>query len=93
MGRVKIRFAPKNPFGVLDHEVTLPDGTVVQNPLRVQPNGDGSEVLFTLYRQPEASDAAFAEDAAKVRKDLETLKGILEGKQERVPDKSPTSSS
>ena len=26
MGRVKVKFAEKNKFGVLDHEVTLPSG-------------------------------------------------------------------
>ena len=35
MGRVVVRFAPDNPFGVLDHDVVLPDGTTVTNPLRV----------------------------------------------------------
>lgn len=78
MGRVRITFAPKNPFGVIDHAVTLPDGATVINPLRVQPNGDGSEVIFTLYRRPEVSDASFKEDAARIRSDLKKLKSILE---------------
>lgn len=79
LGEVRVRFAAQNPFGVADHEVTLPDGTVVQNALRVVPNGDGAEVMFTLLRQPAMSDADFESDAAHVRKDLETLKSILEG--------------
>ena len=61
-----------------DHEVTLPDGTTVQNALRVVPNGDGAEVMFTLLRQPSMSDADFEADAAHVRKDLDRLKSILE---------------
>src|SRR5512141_1400800 len=52
MGEVEVRFVPSNPYGVLDHDVTLPDGTVVTNPLRVLADGDGSEVVFTLRRQP-----------------------------------------
>ena len=32
LGKVKIEFAPTNPFGVLDHVVTLPDGRVFNNP-------------------------------------------------------------
>jgi hypothetical protein len=78
IGEVQVRFAPSNDLGVADHDVTLPDGTVVQNALRVVPNGDGAEVMFTLLRQPSMSDADFEADAAHVRKDLETLKSILE---------------
>ncbi len=78
MGRVKIAFPPRNEFGVLDHDVTLPDGTVVTNPLRVQANGNGAEVIFTLYRREGVSDAELAEDAARVRADLQKLKEILE---------------
>jgi hypothetical protein len=78
MGTVKIKFAPRNALGVVDHDVTLPDGVTVTNPLRIQPNGDGAEVIFTLYRRPNVSDADFHEDAARVRRDLETMKSILE---------------
>lgn len=78
IGEVQVRFAPANELGVADHEVTLPDGTVVQNALRVVPNGDGAEVMFTLLRQPSMSDQDFEGDAVLVRKDLETLKSILE---------------
>jgi hypothetical protein len=79
MGTIKLRFADPNPHGVLDHAVTLPDGTVVLNPMRVVPNGDGAEVTFTLFRQPGVTDDAFAADAAQVRKDLNRLKAVLEG--------------
>ena len=41
MGRVKIKFAATNVLGVLDHDVTLPNGEVVHNPMRVVPNGRG----------------------------------------------------
>lgn len=78
MGRVKVAFAEKNTFGVLDHDVTLPSGVTVYNPLRVFPNDSGSELVFTLYRRPEMSDQSFAEDAGLVEKDLEKLKALLE---------------
>ena len=42
MGRVTITFAPRNAFGVLDHDVTLPSGETVYNPLRVIRDGDGA---------------------------------------------------
>jgi hypothetical protein len=37
---------------VLDHTVVLPDGTEVYVPMRVVPNGGGSEVMLVLFRQP-----------------------------------------
>jgi hypothetical protein len=49
MGRVKVKFADKNKFGILDHDVTLPSGEQVYNPVRVFPNNGGSELIFTLY--------------------------------------------
>lgn len=76
MGEVRVRFAPDNPFGVLDHDVTLPDGTVVTNPLRVLAHPDGAEVLFTV-RRLGASDADFDRDCATVRADLERLRALL----------------
>ncbi|HEX4328225.1 MAG TPA: SRPBCC family protein [Burkholderiales bacterium] len=77
-GRLKMRFAPSNDLGVLDHTVVLPDGAEVYVPLRVLANGAGSEVVFTLYRQPEMDDAAFARDAGMVENDLASLKALLE---------------
>ena len=78
MGRVKVKFAEKNKFGVLDHDVTLPSGVKVYNPMRVLPNNDGSELVFTLYRRPDESDQQFAEDAKAVERDLAKLKTLLE---------------
>jgi hypothetical protein len=78
MGRVKVKFAEKNKFGVLDHDVTLPSGVKVHNPMRVFPNNDGSELVFTLYRRPDVSDQEFAQDAQSVVKDLAKLKTLLE---------------
>jgi hypothetical protein len=42
------------------------------------PNGSGSEVLFTVFRQPGMSDENFAKDTAMVEQDLQTLKLVLE---------------
>lgn len=78
MGKVKIRFSEKNEFGILDHEVTLESGAKVYIPMRVIANNKGSEIIFTLIRQPEMSDEKFAEDARWVEKDLRKLKGLLE---------------
>ena len=78
MGRVKVKFAEKNQFGVLDHDVTLPSGVKVYNPMRVFPNNDGSELIFSLYRRPNMSDRESAEDVKSVEKDLAKLKALLE---------------
>ena len=80
MGTVKIKFAAKNKFGILDHDVTLPSGVIVYNPMRVFPNNDGSELVFTLYRRPGMSDRMFEEDAGAVTRDLKRLKALLEKK-------------
>ena len=77
-GKVRVKFAEQNTFGVMDHDVTLESGITVHNPMRVIPNGEGSEFLFTLIRQPRMSDEQFAKDKAVVERDLRTLKDLLE---------------
>lgn len=89
MGKVKIQFAAKNPYGVLDHDVELESGVSVHNPMRVVPNGEGSEFTFTLIRRPGMSDEAFAGDQAAVDKDLRTLKELLE---RTTPEREPAMS-
>lgn len=79
-GPVHVEFAPLNAFGVVDHVVTPADGGAsVDVPLRVLPNGEGSEVLLTLFQQPGMSAQQFDADAAIVEADLARLKARLEG--------------
>jgi hypothetical protein len=78
MGRVVITFALHNELGVLDHDVTLPSGETVYNPVRVIASSTGSEVIFTLRRQPEMSDTDFERDASMVAADLSRLKELME---------------
>jgi hypothetical protein len=77
LGRIRMVFAPRNEFGVLDHWVTLPSGDTTYNALRVIEHPDGAEIIFTL-RQLDATDDEFARDAGLVAADLERLRGILE---------------
>jgi hypothetical protein len=77
-GDVQVRFSPRNPYGVLDHWVTLPDGTEVSIPLRVVANGDGAEVTLTLFRAPGMDAARFERDQGMVAADLAKLKALLE---------------
>jgi Polyketide cyclase / dehydrase and lipid transport len=78
MGRLLIEFAPPNPFGVIDHDVTVPTGETFHNPMRVLPDGDGCEIVFTVRRQATMTDAEFDRDCAAVLADLRTLKQIVE---------------
>ena len=78
LGRVVVEFAPANDFGIADHSVTLPDGTTVHNPMRVIPNADGCDVVFSVRRQRDMSDSEFAADVDAVRTDLDTLRSILQ---------------
>jgi hypothetical protein len=80
MGRVELTFVDRNDLGVLDHTVRLPSGETFSTPMRVIPDGDACEVVFTLRRQPGMSDEEFERDAAAVSADLERLKRILESR-------------
>lgn len=77
MGTVRFTFARDNDLGVLDHDVELPDGTVVHNPLRVLAHPDGAEVVFTL-RQLSMTNDELERDAAMVTADLERLRSLFE---------------
>lgn len=76
MGEVRVRFVAPNPYGVLDHEVALPDGSTTLNPFRVLAHPEGSELLFTV-RQGSMDDAALERDVATVQADLERLRDLL----------------
>ena len=78
LGDVKLRLARPNEFRILDHDVTLPTGVTFHNPLRVLPNGTGSEVVFSVFRHAGTSDQAFQADTSTVENDLRALKQLLE---------------
>jgi len=80
MGRVTFVFVPRNDYGVLDHDVALPSGETVYNPMRVIADGTDCEVVFTLRRQTGMSDDDFAYAVDAVSKDLATLKLVLEAR-------------
>ena len=77
-GPIKVRFTERNEFGILDHYVILESGVEIYIPMRVIPNGSGSELIFTLFRLSDVSDEKFAEDAEWVMRDLTALKNLLE---------------
>ncbi len=77
-GPVSIRIAGKNSLGILDHYVIPAPGVEIYVPMRVVANGSGSEVLFTLFRRPEVTDAEYEQDVKWVERDLAGLKAVLE---------------
>lgn len=79
MGEVTVTFAPRNDFGVLDHDVTLPNGVTVTNPMRVMAHPDGAEVVFTV-RRLDMTEEQFERDVDAVAADLRRLQEILENR-------------
>ena len=77
-GPMRIMFVDRNDLGVADHYVTVTPGHELFNPMRVIPNGEGAEVMFTLFRSVDASVDRFSTDAQLVRNDLQSLKSLLE---------------
>ena len=77
-GRIRIRMAPRNDFGVLDHDVTTPDGVTTHNAMRVTPVDDGSLLAFVVLRMPGYTDAEFDRDCGLVTQDLRTLAVLVE---------------
>jgi len=77
-GPAKVRFSERNAYGVLDHAVTLPGGAPIYLPLRVVPNGEGCDLVLTLFRRSDMTDEKFTADAEWVMRDLQTAKRLLE---------------
>jgi Polyketide cyclase / dehydrase and lipid transport len=77
-GTLRFAFVPANEFGVLDHYVTFPGGDTFYNPMRVVPDDDGSEIVFSVRRLGTISDADFDRDTAAVAADLARLREVLE---------------
>ena len=76
-GELRVRFVEKNTFGVADHYLLPEPDVEIYVPVRILPNGSGSEVLFTLFRQPGMSEADFGHDIGLVTRDLNSLKRLL----------------
>jgi hypothetical protein len=89
LGPVVVTMAEPNQYGVLDHWVTLATGERFYNPMRVIADGDGCELVFTLRRQPDLSDADFDRDAAAVAADLAAARRVLESRRSASGEPRP----
>ena len=77
-GPIRVRFTDHNEHGVMDHVVDTGGGAPIHIPLRVIQNGDGAEVMLTLFRQPDIDDERFSADAKWIMRDLRALKALIE---------------
>lgn len=72
----------RNDLGILDHYVRLLSSPNIDEevfvPMRIVQNGDGSEVVFTVYQLEGMSEEKYAEDLRMVEQDLQNLKSIIE---------------
>lgn len=78
LGRVVVSFVGRNDLGVADHDVTLPSGDTVTNPMRIFANGDGCDVVFSVRRLVGMSEAEFEVDVDTVGRDLAMLRSVME---------------
>jgi len=69
---------PHNDYGVMHHFVVSGDGNVIHIPLRIVQNGDGAEVMLTLFRQPGMTDEKFSADAKWIMRDLRAMRDLVE---------------
>ena len=79
-GEVGLKFLGPTSAGILDHVVTIAPDVQVYVPMRVVPNEEGSEVLFTLFQPPAMTEFRLQQDMALVKADLQRLKQVIENR-------------
>jgi hypothetical protein len=76
-----IRFAERNPFGILDHATMRAAG---ERPhpiaMRVVANATGTELIYTSFKRDDFSDAEWDSMLEWVMTDLMSLKTLLESR-------------
>lgn len=72
-GPAKVSLAERNDFGILDHYVSPSPDVEIFVPMRVVPNGNGSEVIFTVFQPADMSEEKYADDIRLVEHDLKNL--------------------
>ena len=74
-----LRFAERNPFGILDHYSLLTlDDTPHPIAMRIIANEDGTELAYTCFQRPGTTDEQWASLIEWVTADLLALKSMLE---------------
>ena len=80
-GRRVMRFTPFNEHGVLDYQVFREGETAGPvTPVRLHPNEDGCEMLFTWFQRPGVSNEQFESEAEWAYSDLLRMKAYIEAR-------------
>ena len=80
-GRIAIQFSEPNDYGVLDYVARKLDAeTGFTNQVRLYPNGDGSDLAYTMWQRAGVSDEQYASDQVWLKSDLSRLKTLLESR-------------
>lgn len=80
-GMRHFRFTRVNEFGVLDHAMFVPGEEPLWMPMRVMPNEEGTDLVFTFYQRPGMSDEEFASTIEWITTDFLALKALLEARR------------
>lgn len=80
-GMRHFRFTPVNEFGVLDHAMFVPGEEPLWMPMRVTPNEEGTDLVFTFYQRPGMSEEEFASTIEWITTDFLALKALLEARR------------
>lgn len=78
-GRLTVVFAERNDYGILDHDVTLPSGETVHNPMRVIADGDGCAARAHLATSVRAWRSRRRHDSAGGEAGRSTMVGDSPG--------------
>lgn len=81
-GRTVLRFARRNDYGILDHTIIAEGQSPVSVPMRVVENGEGAEIVYTLFQLPGMDDVTFRSEVEWITSDFNALKAMLEARSE-----------
>jgi hypothetical protein len=77
--RLGLRIVSDADSGTVDLRVTPPNGRESAVYMRVLPNGDGAELLFTLFFSDSRTDEELARQSAEVEAELVRVRAACEG--------------
>jgi hypothetical protein len=76
-GKSQLKFNENKSLGVLDHQY-VDEKSSWNVPMRVVPSGDFSEIMVTLNKPDELTDAQFDERVSEIDEMFNTMKNIIE---------------
>jgi hypothetical protein len=79
MGQLKLRIVSNKDCLTIDYHITPPLPIKFVAYTRIIPNGQASEFLFTQFQLPLLPASFFEKQKESLKKELATLKDIMEG--------------